>query len=586
MSLRATMVVLALTGVLAMNGLRGGAAEDDRDPWPSKVEGYKPVKPGEHPRLLFRRSDLSALKAKAKTPAGKAILKRLRYLLDGGDGDTMTTVFSPATKAYTKGKYRQLVYDKPGVYTMSHAMGYGLLYQLTGEKKYAEFGRQCFEKAFEGVRDRDDRYSWKDPGGALRAGPSVGYYAFGYDLCYDGWDSETRRRIARAFTNYREGKRKMDLEYLVRGKRHMPASNHWGMQIGGGAVAALALAGDPGTDDEKMQKLLEYSRKSMIRNVTEGFGDGGWFAEGDGTGVMASHIIYLSAVQAWKVAGGMDFVTPRPNVGWTYMKFVLMSYPNGQKEPIFPKRGAYPHNVWARGGVSGPGTFCAGLGVATDDQKKALLWLHNRVKGYTGLMGTASPYPHHAVMAFVNLPTDVEEANPAECMSRYVHDEKFGFFAFRNRFKDKDDILVSCQPHSTRGWHRAKKEAGELWIQTGGKVRKGARMRGKVSHFRGAADGSGTVSVKSKGGEVTCLAVDFSGASGAGAMLVMTGPGAPDSNTVTAGGVTYSFLFMGEGKPSKPEVDGDRIVIGKQSVSMGDGKIVLGKMAGPWKADS
>ncbi|MFP4053912.1 MAG: hypothetical protein ACLFV7_08630, partial [Phycisphaerae bacterium] len=480
--MKRTAAWMTLAAVVAGTTFCAAASAEEEKPWPSKVKGYKAVKPGEHPRLLFRKADLAALRAKANTPAGQAILKRLRYLLDGKNGTTMTDVFSPAKKAYTKGKYRQLVYDKPGVYTMSHAMGYGLLYQLTGEKKYADFGRQCFEKAFEGVRDRDDRYSWKDPGGALRAGPSVGYYAFGYDLCYDGWDPAFRKKVAAAFMNYKEGKQ-MDLEYLVKGKRHMPASNHWGMQIGGGAVAALALAGDPGTDDKKLQALLEASRKSMIRNVTEGFGDGGWFAEGDGTGVMASHIIYLAAVQAWKVAGGEDFVTPRPNVPWTYMKFVLLSHPNGDKEPIFPNRGAYPHNIWANGGVSGPGTFCAGLGIATENQKKALLWLHNRVKGYTGLLGTASPYPHHAVMAFVNMPTNAKEANPAECMPRYVHDEKFGFFAFRNRFKDKDDILVSCQPHSTRGWHRANKEAGELWVRYDGKRHKWGRMRGEVQHF-------------------------------------------------------------------------------------------------------
>ena len=29
-----------------------------------------------------------------------------------------------------------------GAYSMSHAAGYGLLYQLTGEKKYAELGKE------------------------------------------------------------------------------------------------------------------------------------------------------------------------------------------------------------------------------------------------------------------------------------------------------------------------------------------------------------------------------------------------------------------------------------------------------------
>ena len=54
----------------------------------------------------------------------------------------MTTVFSPAKKAYDPSLGKKRPWDKPGVYTMSHVTGYGLLYQLTGDKKYADLGRQ------------------------------------------------------------------------------------------------------------------------------------------------------------------------------------------------------------------------------------------------------------------------------------------------------------------------------------------------------------------------------------------------------------------------------------------------------------
>ena len=73
---------------------------------------------------------------------------------------------------------------------------------LTGEKKYAEFGRQCFEKSLAGQRDRDDRYSFMGPGGPLRAGPSLGWHAVGYDLCYDGWDAATREKFGRAIAEF------------------------------------------------------------------------------------------------------------------------------------------------------------------------------------------------------------------------------------------------------------------------------------------------------------------------------------------------------------------------------------------------
>lgn len=55
----------------------------DTNPWWVPAKDYKPLQPGEHPRLLFRKADLTSLRKKALTPEGQAIIKRLRYLLDG-----------------------------------------------------------------------------------------------------------------------------------------------------------------------------------------------------------------------------------------------------------------------------------------------------------------------------------------------------------------------------------------------------------------------------------------------------------------------------------------------------------------------
>ncbi|MDP7495855.1 MAG: hypothetical protein QGI77_05465, partial [Roseibacillus sp.] len=85
-----TRVLFAIAATLP--GLESSRSADER-PWHVPVEGFVAPARGEHPRLLFRRGDLPALRAKAKTPEGQAILKRLRTLLDGAHGETMTTVF-------------------------------------------------------------------------------------------------------------------------------------------------------------------------------------------------------------------------------------------------------------------------------------------------------------------------------------------------------------------------------------------------------------------------------------------------------------------------------------------------------------
>ena len=574
-------VTAGLVGVLMGCVILSAARAAEDTPWPAPVPGHKPVGAGEHPRLFFRQGDLAALKARAKTPEGQAILKRLRVLLNGGDGESMPTAFNPNRGKQSKDGSGPTAEAPAGMYTISHTAGFGFLHLLTGEKKYADLARQSMDKAFDEYRDRDNRYSFRYPYGALRAGVSLGWTAAGYDLAYEGWDPAYRQKVAQAIAGYNEGSNQ-SLAELVRGSRHMPASNHWGMQVGGGALAILAIMNDPGVDMGKIVPLLAESQRAMIRNMTEGFGDHGWFAEGDGTGSMSSQIVFVPALQAWRVAAGLDFIAPRPNGPWMTLKWIFLTVPNAKGEMDFPKRGAYPHNVWDRDGLSGGGYFGEGFAGVTAAQRPALLWFYNRhLRALDEKNGTPfdtpSPYPHHAILAFVNWPLGMPEANPADCIPRAVYDTKFGFAMCRNRWQDEKDIVVSVQTLSTRGWHKAP-SSGEVEVWGLGRKRRWGNVRNGVKHFQAAADGSMSLT----GGDGTSLAVDFSKASGADAMLVMTGPGAPGDKTVKAGGTRFSFTFLTTGAEPKPAADGDKVVIGGQTVTMKDGTFVLGKMAGPW----
>lgn len=550
------------------------AVASQNGPWPADVRDFTPPAPGDHPRLLFRKGDLPRLKKFAESPDGKAILARLRTCLNGSDGETLPKrygVKGPVTQDGS-GEFAE---DPPGTYTFSHAAGYGLLYQLTGDRKYAGLGRECMEKAFEGQRDRDRRYSFKAPVGALRAGPSLGWTALGYDLCYDGWDPEYRKKVALAIQEYNEGKW-MSLQELARGARQHPGSNHWGMQVGGAALALLALAGDPGVDMEKIRPLLAASQKSMIRNLTEGFGDGGFFAEGDGTGSMASHIVFLTALQAWRVAGGKDFIGPRPNASWTALKWIFLTVPRGGKMDFWPQRGGYPHNIWDRDGLSGGGYFGIAFGALPDPQRAALLWFYNKHLKQTDAkagtpLDTPSPYPHHAVCAFVNWPTELKEQNPAEVIPRAYRDTKWSFYAFRNRWQDENDIVISVLTRPSKGNMGAKAD-GALQVTAFGKKFAHGKVAGDVKHWQTAPDGSSVLTLA----DGTSVAIDFSKASGADGMIVMTGPGA-QGTTVTAGGVTYSFKFLTAGVEPSPKSEGDRVVVGQQTVSFKDGNLVLGR---------
>lgn len=561
-------------------------AAEETSAWPSPVLNFQAPTAGEHPRLLFRKADVAELKKRAATPEGQAILKRLRVLLNGSDGETMPTKFNAIGSAYAGNENNPV-----GTYSMSHAAGYGLLYQLTGDKKYAEFGKQCFEKAFEGVRDRDGqgRYSFRKPGGALRCGPTLGWYALGYDLCYDGWDPAFRERVAAEFSKYdgrdAAGKDKLDpnltIESCILGKRQHPGSNHWGMEVGGAALAMLAILNDPGVDMKKFGPLFEQSQKVMIRNMTEGFGDGGFFPEGDGTGSMSSHIVFLTALQAWKNAAGKDFITPRPNAQWMANKWFLLTRSQDGKPDFQPQRGAYPHNIWTRDGLSGGGYFSIGMGVAaSEDIKAALLWYYTH-GGYASLdakndtpCDTPSPYPHHAVLAFVNWPIGTPEKSPNDVLPHAVHDSKWGFYAWRNRWEDANDVIISILTKGTKGNYACKAETA-LSINNGGKKMTWGNFKGGFTgDFKPAKDGS-TVLTTADG---SCLAIDFSGTSGSSVLLIASGIAAPSGgDTVEVNGKRVALLFLGKGTAEKPVVRENQIAIGRQTIICDGTRLTLDK---------
>lgn len=560
------------------------ARADEKTPWPAEVKGFVAPRPGEHPRLLFRKADLPALRKKAQTAEGKAILARLRKTLDGADGYTMTKSFNPQKGPVEKDGSGKFAETAPlGSYTFSHVVGYGLLYQLTGEKKYADLGRQSVEAALEGYRDRDSRYAFKAPFGALRAGPALGWTAVGYDLCYDGWDEDFRKKVAKLLAEYDEGGNKKDLNLASLTKGTMPpGSNHFGMQVGGAALALLAVRGDPGVDDKRIESLLKTSEKSMLRNLGEGFGDGGTFAEGDGTGSMSSFIVFLTALQAWRNAAGKDFVSPRPNAPMAALKWIYLTVPRKGEMDFWPKRGGYPQNVWSRTGLSGGGYFAVGLGVVSDEQKAALLWFYEHALKEAdaksgGPFDTVSVYPHHAVCSFVNWPLDIKPRNPAEVLPLAYRDTKYSLFAARNRWKDEDDVIVSVM---TKDWKKgtpgfsgyiANPIDKGVHVAGLGKKFTWVRLVGEAKHYKATQDGSFSLTTA----DGTAFAVDFSKASGADAVLVTTGKA--DGTQVKLGDRTLTFRSLTKGDAPRAEVKGDAVVVGGLTVTLADGNLALKK---------
>lgn len=559
-------------------------AKPDSRPWFVSTPGFAPVAPGEHPRLFFRKSDLATLRKRAETPEGAAIVKRLRTLLNGKDGESIPTRLNPAKKAYEANGFKA----ETGAYTISHAAGFGFLYQLTGESRYADLARQCVDLGFAGQRSSDDRYAWVAPGGELRAGPSIGWTAAAYDLCYDAWPEDYRRRVALAIQNYAdtaggewnkaEG---ITLRKMVLTPRHGPRSNHYGAVAGGCGLAVLAIRGDPGTDGALLDKYLSTLERSVISQLSDGWVDGGYYSEGWGASRVGTQGAFLCFLQALKVAQGHDYLnTDHLNASCITMvpRCSMVLGPPG----YFPYRsnmgGTYGNpgigSREERSGFSHGGYFSEGFGAIAEAYKPALLWTYNHVfKAGDEVCDTLSPYPHRAMLALINWPFDSPERNPAEVLPLATRDHLYDYFVFRNRWQDTNDVVTTVlirQPDGT------KPRSVMTWGLGGLRFDFGEPPRNvKVAHYQPGLDGS---AVLTAGG--WSLVVDYSRAAGVDALLVSTGnavkpPAAsPKVRALTVGRFSV-LLLSATGVFPDPKVNGDTLAIGSQRITFMDGNLLL-----------
>ena len=685
-----------LTAVL---GLTAAAwAEKPAAPWPAEVEGFKPPAAGEHPRLLFRKADVPELRRRAATPEGKAMVARLRLLL-GGDGETLPDRLNtnfPVNIGASGPKQLPV-----GSFTLSHAAGYGMLYQLTGDRKYADLSRKALELMFDedlysitydkikaargngwrysgtgdlsqkvmryGQPDRDERYTWTRPGARRRVGPKMawvaaapdrrvervvdaclarrprartvldlgggpGRYARGfaarglqvtlldtpatvehvaraYDLCYEAWDEEFRRRVVRELVDYSRtpvdydmynegGKGPVTMDMLVNCS-YPPTSNHFGSYIGGAGMALLAVRGDAGAEAKRVEPWLATIEKQAIRLMTQGFGDHGFFAEGHGPSHMSANPAFIPFLQAARVAWGKDFISPRPNGQWLTLRWVMEAVPDASGKAWYPNYhpSSYGPDFMARDGMSDGGEFCQGFGaLASDDQRAALLWLWNRSYGKMAEPDFDAPiYPHRAVMALINWPIELAEKNPAEVLGRTAVDTLMGHYMFRKGFSGPDDIYFSflLNPSGRHGYVRGPRGGNVAFYGLGHRMRFSAGLGGdrRQTFYEAQADGSGVLSFVA-GGKTTSIAVDYSDKTGAEAAVIIANPWFDDSDRlrsqeskqagtaltvhprVRIGDVDLLVLTAQKGKPPQPSVDGDSLRIGQRRYRFDGQKLI------------
>ena len=569
------------TGDGQAGAVGSGGTVDGGNPDLGMPPPFQPLTAGEHPRLFFRSYDLPALKAKAATTEGAAMLAQLKAALGGGEA---------------------LRSDLSG-FTLWDGFGFGLLYQLTGQQKYADACQQATQLVLNGTPDVNKEYNWPAPSGYMdTTGGTMTSVAMAYDLCYGGWSDDFRKMVAQKMMAYQCPNQMIEgwpgsgatvtLEQMALTPPGDPGTWTFGPVVAGAGLITLATMGDPGVDATETTKLMTGVEANIERVLTEGWGDMGAFWRMAKQGAIVSNTGFVPLLQAMRVALNKDYVADHAGVQWMTMHWVFDLVPDPMSAvPRFPDRhdASALVNTFNQTGIRYGGTFEQGFGLVSDAMKPAIVWT-NQTLGLGSQQDGV--YPQHLAFALINTPVGLAAKNPGEVMPHVLRDDVIGLYEFRNRWQDKNDILVTAL---LGGWpDESPTTSVTVWgfgfrTTFGSMPYVGDHPHPKTETLAASKDGSGVLSI---GG--TSLAVDFSGTSGAEALLAFVGPrddlkvdmgrrddfGARAATTMVMLGSTPVYVMtLQSGAAPAVTVAGNKVNVGSQTISWNGSALSFGTMS-------
>jgi len=383
------------------------AVERGSEPAALQASGIERQLAGRHPRLVVTPETVEAVRRRAQTPEGRAMLDRLR----------------------------QLLAEEPTAINIGfHAAGHGVLYLVENNPAHAQRAREGVERAMTDAL----RHPTKEGPQALwrgnykmiiRTDPAVGV-AFAYDLCYTAWDPAFRERVAGEL----DAKAREFIRGGGQGWNGSPASNWHANTRSAAGLCALAVLGDPGA--RQAAESLRQAVAGLRNYFATQSGDRGWTQEGFNyfRYPMTHHV--LPFLQAYPTVMKDNPFADGP-ARWLTLFLVQILIPD-------PPFGHVPivsgHPLWERNHYRS-GDFAMGIGSTPPERRPAVHWLWDRWYGLQGDRTFDITLPHHALFALANWPTTPPE-NPERHLDRVWQDRKKGLFIFRNRWQDANDIVT------------------------------------------------------------------------------------------------------------------------------------------------
>jgi hypothetical protein len=212
--------------------------------------------------------------------------------------------------------------------------------------------------------------------------------------------------------------------------------------------------------DPEFIRAVEISRYTLLQHFLVGVGKGGFQAETGGYSNIASYfpMVFASCYR------GMFGRNASPYDDITHL------LPRRMMQQVFTEDGARAQKLNS-GHQFDLAWLARGYPIVPEKYKPAILWGWNHVAGVEGpettdrILGGRNGYQLDKAMAFLNYPLDAEPRHPSEVMPLHWEASTFGFYAFRNRWKNADDFVaqVFLKSRPICGWNHANAGAWRLW---------------------------------------------------------------------------------------------------------------------------
>ncbi len=343
-------------------------------------------------------------------------------------------------------------------YQMSYlAREAAMMYLLTDDSQYATLAYQTLQKVYttentevrlpSGDAESVNGVKGKDYG--LSRAMMCLAFGIAYDWCYNGWTAEQRTWVKSKLTIALD-----DWPTYSHTNLGGTMGSNWVAVCRGGELVAMLAAEEETARASRFGKL----KSDLVTHMKNGYGDMGISQEGNAYCEYAGHFL-LSAVHALSSIGDNTLA-------------------NQVKNHAFWNRAMYSHSFQGQGrkllmmGVDGTSNYDEGwaslvLGTAPADQLPYLTFWYDRHLGKSSVRSSANRYDFEragTTWSLIYYPEDVTALNPLSAHPKSLADNR-GYYFFRNRWQDENDIMISLHADAHRhdkAWDQS--EAGALGI--------------------------------------------------------------------------------------------------------------------------